>query len=138
MANKEEIKKVEGAEEEAKKNTEEEKKDEEAKKKEEEAKKEFALIRWAKAIGQGVANTAKAVNGFVHNHPYITAGITTAAGYGAKMAVDYFTGSTDSEVETHESSEVLSLPEPEDEYALDMPEDMEEEVTEDNANTNVD
>lgn len=136
MANKEEIKKVEGAEEEAKKNTEEEKKDEEAKKKEEEPKKEFALIRWAKAIGQGVANTAKAVNGFVHNHPYITAGITTAAGYGAKMAVDYFTGS-DSEVEeTHESSEVLSLPEPEDEF--DMPEDMEEEVTEDNTDTNVD
>ena len=131
--NKEEIKKVEGAEEEAEKNT-EEKKDDEAKKKEEEAKKEFALIRWAKAIGQGVANTAKAVNGFVHNHPYITAGITTAAGYGAKMAVDYFTGS-DSEVETHdESSEVLSLPEPEDEYTLDMPEDMEEEVTEDNTN----
>lgn len=135
MANKEEIKKVEGTEEEAKKNTEEEKKDEEAKKKE--ANKEFALIRWAKAIGQGVANTAKAVNGFVHIHPYITAGITTAAGYGAKMAVDYFTGS-DSEVETHESSEVLSLPEPEDEYVLDLPEDMEEEVTEDNTNTNVD
>lgn len=131
MANKEEIKKVEGAEEEAKKDT--EKKGEDAKK-EEEAKKEFALIRWAKAIGQGVANTAKAVNGFVHKHPYITAGITTAAGYGAKMAVDYFTGS-DSEMETHESSEVLSLPEPEDEYALDMPEDM-EEVTEDNV-TNV-
>lgn len=131
MANKEEIKKVEGAEEEAEKNT-KDKKDDEAKKKE--ADKEFALIRWAKAIGQGVANTAKAVNGFVHNHPYITAGITTAAGYGAKMAVDYFTGS-DSEVETHESSEVLSLPEPEDEYTLDdMPEDMEEEVTEDNTN----
>ena len=110
----------------------EEKKDDEAKKKEEEAKKEFALIRWAKAIGQGVANTAKAVNGFVHNHPYITAGITTAAGYGAKMAVDYFAGS-DSEVETHESSEVLNLPEPEDEYTLGMPEDV-EEVTEDNTN----
>lgn len=131
MANKDtENKKVEGTVEEAEKNT-EEKKDEATKKKE--ADKEWAIIRWAKAIGQGVSNTAKAVNGFVHRHPYLTATVSAAAGYGGKMLVDHFTGNDSEEV--YEPSEVLSLPEPEDDEYVDEGVGVEE--TEDNV-TNVD
>ena len=131
MANKEEIKKVEGAEEEAKKDT--EKKGEDAKK-EEEAKKEWAIIRWGRAIGQGVSKSFHAVNGFVKKHPYITAGMSAAAGYGAKMLVDHFVGGDSDETDTAPEVEVPMLPEPEDEYVLDMPEEDMEVTEENNSN----
>lgn len=111
------------------------KKNEEPKKdeaKKSEAEKEFCLIRWAKAIGQVCSNTGKKVNGFVHRHPYLTAGIGGAIGYGAKFAVDYFTGNDSDEAET---CEVPQLPEAVEEdmdtYVLDMPDEetYEEEKT---------
>lgn len=97
----------------------EETKKEEVKKTED---KEFCIIRWAKAIGQACSKTGKAVNGFVHRHPYLTAGIGGAIGYGAKFAVDYFTGNESSEPE---ELEVPQLPEAveEDTYVLDMPDE---------------
>lgn len=132
--NKEEIKKVEGAEEEAKNDT--EKKGEDSKK-EEEAKKEWAIIRWGRAIGQGVSKSFHAVNGFVKKHPYLTAGASAAAGYGAKMLVDRFLLNDSDDSDDVPEVEVPMLPESaEDEYVLDMPEEDMEETTEDNA-TNV-
>ena len=109
--------------------TTEEVKNEETKKEEvkkTEAEKEFCLIRWAKAIGQACSNTGKAVNGFVHKHPYLTAGIGGAIGYGAKFAVDYFTGNESPEPE---EVEVPQLPEAveEDTYVIDMPDETYEE-----------
>lgn len=98
--------------------------------KKEETKKEFILIRGAKAFGRGCKKTASAVNTFVHRHPYFTAGVTTAVGYVAKIAVDHFADS-DEPVTT----EVPSLPEPEDTYVLDLPDDVEEtEPEEEKAN----
>lgn len=104
-------------------------------KKEEEAKKEWAIIRWGRAIGQGVSKTFHSVNGFVKKHPYLTAGVSAAAGYGAKMLVDHFVGGDSDETDDVPEVEAPMLPEPEDEYVLDMPEeDM--EVPEENNNTN--
>lgn len=99
--------------------------------KKEETKKEFILIRGAKAFGRGCKKTASAVNTFVHRHPYLTAGVTTAVGYVAKIAVDHFSGDSDEPTAT----EVPSLPEPEDTYVLDLPDDVEEtEPEEEKAN----
>ena len=104
-------------------------------KKEEEAKKEWALIRWAKAIGHGVNSAFGAVNGFVKKHPYVTAGMSAAAGYGAKMLVDHFVGNDSDDSDDVPEVDVPMLPEPDDEYVLDMPEeDM--EATEENNNAN--
>lgn len=114
--------KVETAVEEAKN---EETKKEEVKKTE--AEKEFCLIRWAKAIGQTCSKTCKAVNGFVHKHPYLTAGIGGAIGYGAKFAVDYFTGNESDEPEEIEVPQLPEAVEEEDTYVLDMPDETYEE-----------
>ena len=72
--------------------------------------KEFFLIRWGKAAWNGCKKAGKAVNTFAHEHPYITAGIATGAGYVAKMAVDHFT-----EDDTPQTAEPLCLPEAEEE-----------------------
>lgn len=99
--------------------------------KKEETKKEFILIRGAKAFGRGCKKTYNAVNGFAHKHPWITAGVSTAVGYVAKIAVDHFSGDSDELTAT----EVPSLPEPEDTYVLDLPDDVEEtEPEEEKAN----
>lgn len=52
------------------------------------AKKEIWPIRWAKAIGSGISNACKSINGFSHEHPYILAGIGTALGFIGKMGLD--------------------------------------------------
>ena len=103
-------------------------------KKEEEAKKEWAIIRWGRAIGKGVSSAFGAVNGFVKKHPYVTAGMSAAAGYGAKMLVDHFVGNDSDDSDDVPEVEVPMLPEPEDEYVLDMPEEDTEVAEENNTN----
>lgn len=108
----------------------------EAKKPEEEKKepnKEFFLIRGAKAVGRGVVKAGKAVNGFIHKHPIASSAISAGLGFAAKYGVDYIMASRSSdegcaapEPEVHD--EPAYLPEPEPEFAVIEPEDVEVEA----------
>lgn len=78
---------------------------------EETANKEFWLIRGAKAVWHGAKSAGEAINGFVHKHPYVTAGLTTAAGYVIKIGVDLLNGGNSEDVS--DETPRLELPEPE-------------------------
>lgn len=118
MAKKDENNKVQTVPEDAKVETAQPPKDEPKK---EEPKKEIWIVRAAKAVWTGGKKVKNAVNGFVHEHPYATAGLTAAAGVGGKMLFDHFIGD-----DSEDSAEAAQyLPEPQEEpFEIDfVPED---------------
>jgi len=82
----------------------EEKKSEETKT-DEPKKKGNPITRFFKGCWNGAKKVGGAVNSFVHEHPYVTAGITTGAGYILKMGLDLLNGNSE------EVSTETSLPE---------------------------
>lgn len=91
--------------------------------------KKFFLVRWGENIAGGVKKVKNAVNGFVHEHPYLTAGATGAIGFVGKMAWDHFTDSPDS-TQTAETQTYLPQPEEEPSYEITFEPDEPEEIPE--------
>jgi len=123
-----EVKKNNGAETEQPLEPDEIKPAEEGKKDEaKKVKKEFILFRAIKATGRGIMKTGRAINGFVHEHPWGSVILSSGIAVGIVKGFEALTGS-DSDVDLPEPT--MSLPESTDDEPTVFPDDEPVEIPE--------